>query len=345
MRLATFLAGEKMEDETVVIQARNLTKHFPIKLGFFKTLVSKETPVVHAVDDISFDIKREEFFGLVGESGCGKTTTGRLLIRLIEPTSGQVFFKGMDILALPLEREMRRLRRKMQIIFQDPYESLNSRMSIFDIVAEPVRIQKTAENEDQVAEKVAKALEEMDLVPPEEFMFRFPHELSGGQRQRVAIARAFVLEPEFVVADEPVSMLDASIRSEVAKLMLSLVKKFHCSFLYITHDVALARYMCNRISVMYLGKIVETGTTDLVIQKPLHPYTEALIAAVPVPDPTARRTEVVIKGEVPSAVNPPPGCRFHTRCPYAWDTCKKEEPQLIQIEENRFVACHKYTKK
>jgi len=334
-----------MENENIVIKARNLTKHFPIKMGFMRTLVSKETPVVHAVDDISFDIKREEFFGLVGESGCGKTTTGRLLLRLIEPTSGQIFFKGMDILTLPLEREMRRLRRKMQIVFQDPYESLNPRMSIFDIIAEPVRIQKVAETEEQVAEKVAKALEEMDLVPPEEFMYRFPHELSGGQRQRVAIARAFVLEPEFVVADEPVSMLDASIRSEVAKLMLSLVKKFHCSFLYITHDVALARYMCNRIAVMYLGKIAEAGTSDLVIQKPLHPYTEALIAAVPVPDPTARRTEVVIKGEVPSAINPPTGCRFNTRCPYAWDVCRKEEPPLIQIEKDRFVACHKYTKK
>lgn len=338
MKTDTEISGE----EETTIKAQNIKKYFQIKFGFFKSLTSKENPKVHAVDDVSFNIRKEEIFGLVGESGCGKTTTGKLLLRLLEPTAGQVFFKGIDITTLPLEREMRRLRRKMQIIFQDPYESLNPRMSILDIVAEPVRIQKIAETEREVLDKVTKTLEEMDLVPTEEYLYRFPHELSGGQRQRVAIARAFILEPEFIVADEPVSMLDASIRTEVIKLMLGLVKKFHCSFLYITHDVALARYMCDRLAVMYLGKIAEKGPTEDVVQKPLHPYTEALIAAVPVPDPTARRTEVVIKGEVPSAVNPPPGCRFHTRCLYAWDLCKKKEPPLIPIGKNRFVACHKY---
>jgi len=329
-------------DEEVVLEATNLKKYFPIKLGFFKTLFTKSSPIVHAVEDVSFNVKAEEVFGLVGESGCGKTTTGRLLLRLIEPTSGKVNFKGTDVTAISAEREMRKMRRKMQLIFQDPYESLNPRMSLFDILAEPLRIQKLATSEGELRERVFEVLEDLALTPPEEYIYRFPHEVSGGQRQRVAIARAFILRPEFMVADEPLSMLDASIRSEVAKLLLGEVKKYRCSFLYITHDIALARYMCNRLAVMYLGNIVERGPAENVIMKPLHPYTEALIAAVPVPDPTGRRTEIVIKGEVPSAINPPPGCRFHTRCPYAWDICKKTEPKLVQVEENRFVACHKY---
>lgn len=326
--------------EETLIEVSNLTKYFPIKLGFFKTLLTKETPKVHAVDGVNFQIKSEEIFGLVGESGCGKTTTGRLLIRLIDPTDGQVFFRGVDLASLSLEGEMRRLRRKMQIIFQDPYESLNPRMSVYDIIAEPIQLQKVAESTSEVTERIIKALEDMGLIPADEFLYRFPHELSGGQRQRVAIARAFVLEPEFIVADEPVSMLDASIRSEVLNLLLRLVEEVHCAFLYITHDIALSRYICDRIAVMYLGKIVEKGSTEDVIKKPLHPYTEALLAAVPVPDPTARRTEIVIKGEVPSAVNPPKGCRFHTRCPYAKEICKEEEPELVASGKERNVACH-----
>jgi len=328
--------------ENVAIEARNLVKHFPLKLGFFKTMLAKEVPHVHAVDGVSFKVFKGEIFGLVGESGCGKTTTGRLLLRLITPTEGEIFFNDVDIASIKIEREMRALRRKMQIIFQDPYESLSPRMSIFDIIAEPLRIQKVTESDDEVTERVEEALNELDLTPPEEFMYRFPHELSGGQRQRIAIARAFVLKPEFLVADEPVSMLDASIRTEVLKLLLGLIEKFHSSFLYITHDIALARYMCNRLGVMYLGKIVEKGTTEKVIHEPLHPYTEALIAAVPVPDPTARRIKVVIKGEVPSAINIPPGCRFSSRCPYAWEICRKKEPPLFEVGKGRYVACHKY---
>ena len=335
------LKVKKME-KNVALEVRNLVKYFPIKLGFFKSLFTKEVPYVHAVDGVNFNIRQGEIFGLVGESGCGKTTTGRCLVRLVEPTEGEVVFEGRDLLSLSLEHEVRKLRRKMQIIFQDPYESLNPRMSIYDIISEPLRIQKVAENEKEIAERVSQALEDLDLVPPEEFLYRFPHELSGGQRQRVAIARAFVLRPEFLVADEPVSMLDASIRSEVLKLLLGLQKKFHTSFLYITHDIALSRHMCDRIAVMYLGKIVEKASTDDLIGKPLHPYTQALIAAVPVPDPTARRIEIVIKGEVPSAINPPPGCRFHTRCPHAMDVCRNKEPPLVQVENNRLVACHLY---
>ena len=323
----------------IPIKAEHLTKHFPIKTGFFKTLLSKENPVVHAVDDISFQIGTEEILGLVGESGCGKTTTGKLLLRLIQPTSGKIHFKGEDITNLT-DQEMRKMRQKIQVIFQDPYESLNPRMSIYDIISEPVHVQKAAKTLEEMRDKVVKVMEDMGLIPPEEFLYRFPHELSGGQRQRVAIARAFVLQPEFIVADEPVSMLDASIRSEVAKLILSLVQRFHLSFLYITHDIALSRYMCNRIAVMYLGKIVEMSPADDVIQNPFHPYTEALIAAVPVPDPTVKRTEIVLKGEIPSAVNPPSGCRFHTRCMYAQDICRKEEPPLVESGKNRYLACH-----
>lgn len=328
-----------MTEQETILEAKNLVKHFQIKLGFFKTLLTKQLPVVHAVDGVSFTIKRGEIFGLVGESGCGKTTTGRLLVRLHEPTAGQVFFNGKDITSITSGREVRKLRRHIQIIFQDPYESLNPRMSIYDIIAEPLEIQKAAKGDAEISQRVRGALEEFDLVPVEEFMYRFPHELSGGQRQRVAIARAFVIRPEFLVADEPVSMLDASIRSEVLKLLLSAQKKLHTSFLYITHDVALARHMCDRVGVMYLGKLVERGITEEVVQKPLHPYTEALIAAVPVPDPTARRISVTLKGEVPSAINPPSGCRFHTRCPYVMEVCREKEPPLIEISDNREVAC------
>ena len=322
-----------------LIQVTDLKKYFPVKLGFVRSLLSKETLYVRAVDGVSFSIAPGEILGLVGESGCGKTTTGRCLLRLIEPTSGQVFFKKTDLTELS-ENEMRKMRRYLQIIFQDPYESLNPRMSIYDILAEPVHLQKITNDLDEVLDLTSGTLEEMGMVPPEEFLYRFPHELSGGQRQRVAVGRAFIIRPQFIVADEPVSMLDASIRAEVTQLILQMVHKLHCGFLYITHDIALTRYICDRIVVMYLGKIVEKGPTDDVIQNIRHPYTEALINAVPVPDPTAKRGEVVIKGEVSSPINPPPGCRFHPRCPYAKDRCKKEEPKLVEIEKGHYVACH-----
>lgn len=327
-----------MEKE-VIVEVRNLKKYFPVKIGFLKSLLGTEIPAVHAVDDVSFQIRNREVLGLVGESGCGKTTTGRTILRLTEPTEGNILFRGKEITSIP-HKDMQKLRRHMQIIFQDPYESLNPRMSVYELVAEPMRIQEVTNSEEEVKDKIYKVMEEMDLVPPEEYIYRFPHELSGGQRQRVAIARTFTLDPAFIVADEPVSMLDASIRGEISKLFLNLVKEFHLSLLYITHDIALARYICDNIAVMYLGKIVEKGPTEDVILNPFHPYTQALICAVPVPDPTARRIDVIIGGQVPNAVYPPPGCRFHTRCLKAEEICKKEEPQLIELEKGRYVACH-----
>jgi len=326
--------------ENIVIEAVDLTKYFPLAKGFVETLFARKQSFVRAVDKISFNIKLGEVFGLAGESGSGKTTTGRLLLRLIEPTSGKIIFKGQDLGGLP-EKKLKPLRRKMQIIFQDPYESLNPRMTISDILAEPLRVQKLATSEAEIEEKTSEILESVELTPPGEFLLRYPHELSGGQRQRVAVARAFILKPEFVVADEPVSMLDVSIRAEILNLMHDLTGKLNVSFLYITHDLALARHMCDRIAIMYLGKIVEMGSVEDIVYKPLHPYTNALIDAVPTPDPTAKRVRAVISGEIPSPINPPPGCRFHTRCPVAEDICRQKEPELIEVGKEHFVACHK----
>ena len=328
-----------------VIRVEKLKKWFPVRLGFLRSLVSKKQLFVKAVDGVSFDIKKGEIFALVGESGSGKTTIGRVLVRLIDPTGGKVFFKGTNITKIR-DRQLKSYRRKIQIIFQDPYESLNPKMTIYDIMSEPLTIQGAATSEKELTEKVCKALEDVQLIPPDEFLFRYPHELSGGQRQRVATGRALILSPEFVVADEPVSMLDASIRAEILNRMFELVEKYDLAFLYITHDIALARHVCQKMAVMYLGKIMEMGIVEDVVYESLHPYTKALISAVPSANPETKRIETVLKGEIPSPVNPPSGCRFHTRCPeYIGDICRKKEPPLMNAGKNHYVACHLYSKK
>jgi peptide/nickel transport system ATP-binding protein len=325
--------------ENSVVEVSDLKKWFPVRKGFLQTLFSKKASFVRAVDGISFDMKVKEVFCLAGESGSGKTTTGRLVLKVIDPTSGRIFFKGKEITAFT-RKDMKPLRQRMQMVFQDPYESLNPRKTVNDIISEGLRIQKILNGENEVQERVIEMLEDVKLTPPEEFLLRYPHELSGGQRQRVAVARTFVLSPEFVVADEPISMLDVSIRAEILNLFLDLVEKFDVSILYITHDLATARHMCHRIAVMYLGKIMEMGTAEEIVYEPLHPYTKALISAVPVPDPKSRRTRSILKGEIPSPINPPSGCRFHTRCPVADEICREKEPELVKVGDEHYVACH-----
>lgn len=340
--------------EAPVLSIENLRKWYPLKRGFFETVFAKSELNVKAVDDVSFHLSKGEIFALAGESGSGKTTLGKVVLRLVTPTSGHIYFLGMDITGFQ-DKDMKPLRREMQIVFQDPFESLDPRMIIKEIIAEPLRVQGVLEvdengrtrtrkiGEQEIEERVKKMLNEVELVPPEEFLFRFPHEMSGGQRQRVAAARAFVLNPRFVVADEPVSMLDVSIRAEIVNLMVDLVRKSQASILFITHDIALAKHIADRIAVLYLGKMMELGTAEILVDQPLHPYTQALVAAVPVPDPESKRTKDVISGEIPSPVDPPSGCRFHTRCPYAHERCTTEEPALIEVEKNHYVACHLYS--
>jgi len=287
---------------------------------------------------VSMDIGRGEVVGLVGETGSGKTTLGKAIVRLVNPTGGQIIYDGVDIASLD-GPALRKYRGRLQMIFQDPYDSINPRMSVFDIVSEGLLINRIASGK-ELEDRVMRSLEDVRLLPPEEFASRYPHELSGGQRQRVAIARALAMRPEFIVADEPVSMLDVSIRGEVLNVMLDLREKYGISFLFITHDLAIAKHMSDRIAVMYLGRLVEVADSEELVRNPLHPYTQALLAAVPIPDPTAPKVEVKAKGELPSPLRPPPGCPFHPRCPYAFDRCRTEVPRLREVSPGHWVACH-----
>ena len=315
----------------MLVEVKNLKKYF-LRKSFF----SIKSDVVRAVDDISFYIKKGETFGLIGESGCGKSTTGKLILRLIEPTGGKVYFEGHDIFKMN-NKEIKNLRRKMQIIFQDPFASLNPRMTIEQIIAEPLKIHKLA-NGTELKRRVLDLMELVGLNP--ELATRYPHELSGGQRQRVGIARALAVEPIFIVADEPVSSLDVSIRAQILNLIQDLQKNLGLTYLFITHDLSTIKYLSNRIAVMYLGKIVEIGKTEDIFNDPLHPYTKALLSAIPIPDPEIRRERILLKGEIPSPINPPTSCRFHTRCPVKNKICEIKEPKLKEVKNGHLVACH-----
>ena len=327
-----------------LIVAKQITKLYDLRSSFLESFGSKKTRYLKAVDDINFNIMPGETFGLVGESGCGKTTTGRLVIHTIRPTSGQIFFEGTDLSTVHDKESLKALALKMQMIFQDPYEYLSPWLKIKETLAEPLLIHKNVA-EDMIEPKVREVMELVGLTPVDMILPKYSYQLSGGQRQRVMIARALMLNPKFIVADEPVSMLDVSIRVGVLNLLRDLKKKFNLTSLFITHDIAISRYMCDRIAVMYLGKIVEMGTAEEVIADPQHPYTQALITAVPLPDPTIKNIELPIKGRIPSsASNLPPGCRFSPRCPYG-ESCKDVEPELVEISKDRYVMCNRVTKK
>jgi peptide/nickel transport system ATP-binding protein len=318
-------------------KVQNLKKYFPMEKSFIEKIFSRKTEYVKAVDGVDFSIKSGEVFTLAGESGCGKTTTGMLLVKLIEPTSGKMLFEEKDISELKGE-DLRQLRKKIQIIFQDPYASLNPRMKIGKTIGHPLEVHDLAKGI-QKDKKVLEVLEEVGLTPPEKFVDLLPHQLSGGQRQRVAIARSIILNPTFIVADEPVSMIDVSIRTTIIDLMLDLREKLGITYLFITHDLAVAKYISNRIAIMYLGRIVELGEKNQLFSTPIHPYTKALLSAIPVPDPERKRRTIQLKGEVPSAIKLPSGCRFHPRCEEATDRCKREEPSLVNVD-GHLVACH-----
>jgi len=330
-----------MESGTIngkpLLEVNHLQKYFPVRSGLF----SKVTASVKAVDDVTLDIMPGETFGLVGESGCGKTTVGRTILRLMEPTGGEAIFEGDNIFAMD-SKTLRATRRRMQIVFQDPYSSLNPRMTVGSIVGEPLLVHKLAKGQ-ALTDRVYQLLNRVGLRP--EHFSRYPHEFSGGQRQRIGIARALALNPKFIVCDEAVSALDVSIQAQIINLLKDLQEEFHLSYLFITHDLNVVQYIAKRIAVMYLGKLAEVAPSETLFMNAKHPYTRALLSANPLPDPTTKHERILLPGDVPSPLNPPSGCRFHTRCPEVMDHCKTTEPPLIQIstrEDNHKVWCHLY---
>ncbi|MCR4944499.1 MAG: dipeptide ABC transporter ATP-binding protein [Clostridium sp.] len=320
-----------MQEETL-LKVENLKQYFPIKGGFFGRTVGH----VKAVDNISLEIKKGETLGIVGESGCGKSTTGRTILQLLKPTSGKVYFKGQDITTMK-KSELRKLRPKMQLIFQDPYASLDSRMTVGNIIGEALIDHKMV-TKAELRDRVLKIMEQCGL--PDYYIDRFPHEFSGGQRQRIGIARALALEPDFIVADEPVSALDVSIQAQIINLLVKLQKEKGFSYMFISHDLSVVEHLCDRVGVMYLGNMMELADKDELFENPMHPYTKALLSAIPIPDPTVKRERIILTGDLPSPANPPKGCKFHTRCPRATEKCKTDVPEYREVKKGHFVACH-----
>jgi oligopeptide transport system ATP-binding protein len=318
-----------------LVQVRGLKKYFPITQGI---LIQRKVADVKAVDGLDFEIERGETLGLVGESGCGKSTTGRAILQLYRPTAGEVLFEGKDLAKLQGE-SLRKMRRNMQMIFQDPYASLNPRMTVGDIIGEPLEVHNIAKGKEK-KERVQELLQIVGLNPY--FVNRYPHEFSGGQRQRIGVARALAVQPDFIVCDEPISALDVSIQAQIINLLEELQSKFNLTYLFIAHDLSVVRHISDRVAVMYLGKIVELTDRNSLYSNPLHPYTKALLSAVPIPDPSVeeRRERIILVGDVPSPVNPPQGCRFHTRCPLAIDICKRVDPEFRDVGSSHHVACH-----
>jgi peptide/nickel transport system ATP-binding protein len=314
-----------------LLQVREVKTHFPVRGG----LLGRVRGTVKAVDGVSFDVRRGETLGLVGESGCGKSTLGRTLLRLIDPTAGSIRFEGQELTGLP-QRELRPLRRRMQLIFQDPYASLNPRMTVRDIIGEPFAIHGLARGRER-EEKVLALLELMGL--PREAMERYPHEFSGGQRQRIGIARSIAMRPDLVIADEPISALDVSIQAQIVNLLVDLQRELKLTYVFIAHDLKIVEYISTRVAVMYLGKIVELADAADLYRRPRHPYTQALLSAVPVPDPDHKKTRIILQGDVPSPLAPPPGCAFHPRCPHAFERCRRETPPLYDLGNGHTAAC------